>query len=209
MYNHINGGSMKSAGYIRRLMAEQNPIFDLNKMKNPSAFLQKWHGLSEQQEEQMEQHEDHYYSDHGRDDNIFEPDEVIDFNVGKPKKKKENKKLPKESDIDRENEKRREIEELKQKMIDGLKDMRNLLAQYKKEAGEDETKFYYAMKEAQKPRKKDKQQNIQQLHDKHRSNINKIQKKYPDLFQYIKSNKLDKNDLNSVYKHISTRLKKL
>jgi hypothetical protein len=59
-YNHINGGSMKSAGYIRRLMVKQKPIFELNELTPPSAYLQKWHDLSE------ERHEDHY-SDHGND----------------------------------------------------------------------------------------------------------------------------------------------
>lgn len=41
---------------------------------------------------------------------------------------------------------------------------------------------------------------------KHRSNLAKIKSAYPEIFQFIRTNKLNENDMESVIAHINNKL---
>ena len=47
-----------------------------------------------------------------------------------------------------------------------------------------------------------KEEMEQKIIAKHRSNLDKIKKQYPQVYRYCKTHKLDANDLNAVYKHV-------
>ncbi len=51
-------------------------------------------------------------------------------------------------------------------------------------------------------RKAAKEEMEQTIIAKHRSNLDKIKKQYPQVYRYCKTHKLDANDLNAVYKHL-------
>jgi len=58
-------------------------------------------------------------------------------------------------------------------------------------------------------RKVAKEEMEQKIISKHHDNVKKIKAKYSKVFQYVKTHKLNANDLNAVHKHIRAHIEKL
>jgi len=199
--SHLEGGS-KASGYIQRLEAEKKII--INKMKNPSKNVIKRYGPKMVPDSEYPEYPE--YPEY--QEPLFAPDEITDYNVGKEKPKKK-RNGPKEAEEDRAREKRAEEERKKQARIDHLETLKKQITEAKRKLGLEDQKYRNALKELQGTRmrkaQKDEWQN--KIVKKHYSNNQKIYIAYPDLLQYIKLNKLDRKDMNQVYKHVRGQLR--
>lgn len=196
-------GAGQKDGYIKRLIAENK--FDLSKIKNPSQWLlNKFGEVAQQQqpvpepEPQAPQHEQP----------IFQPNENVEYNVGKPKKKKAVNSSSRQL-TEAQEEKAQEQRVNKNNYLQNLK---TNLVECRKDLQKENSKFMDVLDEvrARKGLKKTERTELEQaVRSKYVKNINKIKGEYKSVFQYIRSNGLNENDLNSVYKYISNQIKTL
>lgn len=214
-YHSISGGTLKSknAGYIKRMLSEGK--FDIRKMKTePSKWLKnKYPEIMEQINEQAnEQHYDEPMEQEPEQEPIYD-----DVNVGRPKKKKENKAKDRskltEKEIERnEAKKRAEEEELNDKRIYLLNlkvDIRNCST----ELGINETNLYrfqkqYRTKDGNLKKDASSVKLLKAEKDKNEDKIREIWGKYKELRLFINKYKLNRNNLNDVYKFITNKQKK-
>lgn len=197
------GGSAKTAGYVRRMEAEGKLL--LHKVTNPSKHLQNKYG-NIQLPEPEPQPEPVY------EQPIFNENENVDFNVGKPKKKTTKNKLPTEAEEERQQAQHRKELEEKQNKIKKLENLKAQLVECRKELGKENTKYMDVLEEVRnrKGMKKDDRTNLEQsVRQKYVKNIDKIKSKYKEVFQFISNNQLNDNNLNAVHKYISDKIKSL
>ena len=206
----MQGGTAKNAGFVRRLQAENKIIFD--KIHNPSKYMIDRYG---HQVEPMDQDEPQYEDEHliapplpqTNGSPIFQPNEVIEFNVAKekPKKTKPNRTVPTEAEEDKR-------EEARQKEIESLELIRKQMVECKFKLDADENRYRNALKELKSKkgmRLNQKEEFEQKIIEKHLANMKKIRGSYPKVFQYLKEKKLNKNDLNAAQKFIRIQISKL
>lgn len=200
-------GEGQKDGYIRRLIAEKK--IDLSKMKSPSQWLLNKYGevaqqqhIQEPPQQQSAQHESP----------IFEPNENVEYNVGKPKKKQVNKNILTEAQEEAQEQRTRKELEAKQQTIKKLQDLKTSLVELRKALGVENSKYMNVLEEVRtrKGLKKIDRTNLEQaVRQKYIKNVDKIKIKYKEIFQYIQSHGLNENDLNSVHKYISNQIKSL
>ena len=200
LWKEKHGGSAKNAGYVRRMEAEGK--LELHKVTNPSKHLQNKYGQQPQQqlpipepEPQAPQHEAP----------IFYDNENVEFNVAKPKKKIQRTQQPTEAQEERAQEERITT-------VNYLQNLKANLVALKKELGKENSKYLDVLEEVRtrKGLKKDERTNLEQeARNRYVNNINKIKQKYKDVYQFIKNNRLNDNDLNNVHQYIRDKIKSL
>jgi hypothetical protein len=237
------GGSAKNAGYIRRmekenLNAKKNvKNIDRLKMKNPSKYMQQKYGKKPIQPSPAFLNRNLKKATKIKEvkkvtepipeyvpEPLFKDNEVVDYNVGKPKKKvtKVKKRTPTEVEEERKQIERQKELENKQKLLSELESLKKKVLECRK-VMETENNKYHTNLEYLKPGnwskfkrilEKDGRKNVnkdtiqEEIIAKNRSNLKKIKDKYPEVFQYMKTHKMNDN-LNDMYKHINEQIKKL
>jgi hypothetical protein len=211
-YHSISGGTLKS-GYIKKLI--KNGSFDIKRMKTePSKWLKnKYPEIMEQIYEQA--NEQHY------DEPIMEQEQepvYDDINVGRPKKKKENKAKDKskltEKEIERNEAKQRaEKKELDDKRV-YLLQLKDDLKNCSTELGINETNLYrfqkqYKTKDGNLKKDASSLKKLKTGKDKNEDKIREIWGRYKELGLFIKKYKLNRNNLNDVHKFITEQQKKV
>jgi len=218
----MDGGS-KASGYVQRLQAENKIIFD--KINNPSKYMIDRYGTI--YEEQRDRPEPQYEEERpmpipmpvaSLPRQLFQPDEVTDFNVRreKPKKKRLTIRAPTETEEDRDKqrkseEQRKEVERRSKlvELYDSLKtqsvDLKDKIAREK----ETYDKVYKALQSKKGISLKKKYEIENQNFQIYQSKLKTIKEGYPELLKYIKENKLNVEDLNSVYRNVRIRMDKL
>ena len=184
-------GGSKNAGFIRRLVAEKNQSFQLGKVREPSLNLQKLYQKEPAPEPEPEPQ-------------IFEEDEQIEFQAVRPKKKY-NKTDKREVDVEREDQ---ELARLKRERFLHLKYVKTVIDQikeYRQDIGTAQTNHYLKTREIRSKRMKEDKRNdmLRKLNDELKQFKDEKENDYPELFQYIKDNKLQRQvvgeNLSNVY----------
>ena len=140
---------------------------------------------------------------------LFRDDERLDFNVGRPRTRARTGQ--READYDREREQRLEREREKQTRITYLQTIQSQIKGYTEKVGRNQTIYEREYKEVEKKRIKfDKKQDaLNKLTDDNRKFRKETEKDYPELFKFIRDNKIKRNitrdgeSFNQVY--IATR----
>jgi hypothetical protein len=201
------GGSAKSAGFVKRMEAEKKIQFQ--KISRPSKYMINKYG------NRVEVHEP--FEDYGNNDddydNHVDPTPISRFdnyNVGKPKKKvKNNKSALTEVQEERlEAEKRKKEDEL-HKVRQHLESLKLMVTDYKSKLGKQENAYHKELNDLKHKhglRKTQKDDLQEQLIVNHHKTIKQMKTLYPQLFAYMKQNKLA--DINLVFKHVNNKINK-
>lgn len=102
--------------------------------------------------------------------------------------------------------------ERKQAQITILQNLKTKVTECSKELGKENSKYMNVLEEvrSRKGLKKTERAELEQaVRNKYVKNIDKIKSKYKDVFQYIKHNKLNENDLSNVHQMIRQQIKSL
>lgn len=206
----LRGGNAKSAGYVRRMEAEKKIQFA--KISRPSKYMINKYGSAAPARPvtPVPVVEEAY-----DDAPLFANDDYVEYNVArtsKPKAKAKNRG-PTEAEEERaERAKRAEQERREAEAAERAAERAAEHASLKKSVLDckkamDKEKntvddVLANLKHTKGMRKAAKEEMEQKILAKHRSNISKIKQQYPQVYRYCKTNKLDANDLNAVYKHV-------
>jgi hypothetical protein len=203
----VEGSGNAKAGYVQRMEAERKIQFP--KITNPSKYMIDKYGNNqpvamEPVFEPLPYEEGPLFADH----------ETTHFNVGKQKPKKKKKtKTPTEAQEEREERERQEELQRKQDLLENLESLKRQVVECNKKLQKEKNTYHAVIEDVQKNRerlkKAQKEEKVQQVIAKHRSNIQKIKDGYEELFQFIKDNGLNEDDLNEVHKFIRTHINKL
>ena len=204
----IVGGSAKSAGFVKRMEAENKIAFQ--KISRPSKFMINKYGdkvpIVPASDHDHDGYED-YYVDH----HVPSPISRFDnYHVGKvPKKKVNNKnKLTEVQEERLEAEKRRKENEL-HLARQHLELIKKMVTECKTKLGKNETEYMKqlnALKSRKGLKKVQKDELQEQLIVANHQTINNIKRSFKELSEYMKQNKL--TDLNLVYKHVNNKINK-
>ena len=164
-----------------------------------------------------------HIENHEEPEPIFEPNEQVDFPVGRPKKKKQQNRQPTEAQEERQERVQQEEQEKRKNLSEQLKALKKQIYEYQKKVGKENSEYrdnldnlqsgrwgQYKKVLEEAGRKNVTKDNIREaLIKKNRSNLKKIKDEYPNVFNYIKNHKLNENDMNQVVNHINERIKHL
>jgi hypothetical protein len=202
----IVGGSAKSAGFVKRMEAENKIAFQ--KISRPSKFMINKYG------DKVPVIEEQPYDDYG-DNHVdhHEPSPISrfdDYHVGKvPKKKVNNKNRLTEAQEERlEAEKRRKEDEI-HLARQHLESIKKMVTECKTKLGKNETEYMkqlHTLKSRKGLKKVQKDELQEQLIVANHQTINNIKRSFKELSEYMKQNKLA--DLNLVYKHVNNKINK-
>jgi hypothetical protein len=213
-YLYLKGGTAKNAGYVRRMEAENKIMFD--KIHNPSKYMIDKYGNKHAEPEYYPEPEFHHEPAplDAHEAPLFAENEQVDFNVGKkPKKKVTKTRTPTEAEEERQEETKRKELEKKKKLLDEYELIKKQIVECKTQLQKENNTYRNVLEDIQKNKerlkKKDKEERQEQVILKHLSNIKKIKEAYPQVFEYIKSHKLNENDLNEVHKHVRMQINKM
>lgn len=198
----LRGGNAKSAGYVRRMEAENRIQFA--KISRPSKYMINKYGSAAPVTPVAPVVEETPVYHNANDD-------YHDYHVARtPKLKAKTKNRgPTEAEEERAERARRVEQErmeaeaaeraaehaaLKKSVLDCKKAMELEVNKYNAVLAD--------LKRTKGMRKAAKEEMEQKIIDKHRSNLAKIKQQYPQVYRYCKTHKLDANDLNAVYKHV-------
>lgn len=201
------GGNAKSAGYVRRMEAERKIIFD--KISRPSKYMIEKYGHSKVAVTEPEPVPVVEY-----DDAPSHNDDVVDYNVGRPKPKRVSAKNrgPTEAEEERQERAKRAEVERRHAVIEEHEQLKASLVECRKMLENENNAYASALDELKHRkgmRKVAKEDMEQKIISKHHDNVKKIKAKFPKVFQYVKTHKLNANDLNAVHKHIRAQIAKL
>jgi len=148
------------------------------------------------------------------DDAPTHNDDVVDYNVGRPKPKRVSTKNrgPTEVEEERQERARRAEEERRYAVIEEHKQLKASVVQCRTELQKENDLYMNVLDELKHRRgmrKAAKDELEQKIISKHHDNVKKIKTKYPLIYQYIRTHKLNANDLNAVHKHIRLNIAKL
>lgn len=201
------GGSAKSAGFVKRMEAEKKIQFQ--KISRPSKYMINKYGNRVEVHEPLE---DYGNNDDNYETNI-EPTPLLRFdnyNVGKPKKKVNNNRsaLTEVQEERLEAEKRKKEDEL-HKVRQHLESLKLMVTDYKSKLGKQENAYHKDLNDLKHKRglrKTQKDELQEQLIVNHHKTVNHMKTLYPQLFAYMKQNKLA--DINLVFKHVNNKINK-
>ena len=205
-YKHslISGGGGKNAGFVRRMEAEKKIQFQ--RISNPSKFMINKYGQSVPNPD---------YDDLAHNDDYATPEPTPlsrfdDYHVGKPKKKQNNERnrLTEVQEERLEHERRQKVAE-KQKVIDQLESLKQMVTEYKRQYGllwSQYTKTLDELKSRRGVSKQNKSDLQEELVVNNHKNIKNLKLSFLKLFEYMKQHKI--TDINLVFKHINNVLKK-
>eukprot|EP00981_Chlorochromonas_danica_P013995 scaffold7211_cov247-Ochromonas_danica.AAC.11 len=193
------GGSAASAGYVRRMEAEKKIMFD--KISRPSKYMIEKYGSVRAASRATTP--------------VIQYDEPVadhyDYNVARPKPKRipAAKRGPTEVQLEREERARAVEAERIQKVRDDLETLKKSVVECNKTLRMEDNKYHAVLEDIkhQRMRKAAKAELQEKIIVKHLANIKSIKQKYPQVYSYIKTHKLNGNDLNEVHKHIRKQLK--
>ena len=205
----IVGGSAKSAGFVKRMEAENKIAFQ--KISRPSKFMINKYGdkvpIIPASDHDHDGYEDYYVDHHHEPSPISRFD---NYHVGKvPKKKVNNKnKLTEVQEERLKAEKRRKENEL-HLARQHLELIKKMVTECKTKLGKNETEYMKqlnALKSRKGLKKVQKDELQEQLIVANHQTINNIKRSFKELSEYMKQNKL--TDLNLVYKHVNNKINK-
>lgn len=201
------GGSAKSAGFVKRMEAEKKIQFE--KISRPSKYMINKYGNRVEVPVPLEDD----YGNNDDYDNHVEPTPLSRFdnyNVGKPKKKvsKDRNSLTEVQEERLEVEKRKKEDEL-HKARQHLESLKSMVTEYKSKLGKQENAYHKELNDLKHKRglrKTQKDELQEQLIVNHHKTVNRMKTLYPQLFAYMKQNKLA--DINLVFKHVNNKINK-
>lgn len=203
----LSGGNAKSAGYVRRMEVERKIIFC--KISRPSKYMIDKYGNKVTIPEPAP-----VAVDYDDTPTVFHDDEVVDYNVGRPKPKRVAAKNRGPTEVEEERQERAKRAEVERRhaVIEEHEQLKASLVTYHKELQKEDNTYWSVLDELKHRkgmRKVAKDEQEQKIISKHHDNVKKIKTKYPKVFQYVKTHKLNANDLNAVHKHIRAQIAKL
>jgi hypothetical protein len=174
----LHGGNAKSAGYVKRMEAEKRIQFA--KISRPSKYMINKYGTFEPVDETYD------------DTPLFDNDDVVDYSVArtpKPKAKAKNRG-PTEAEEERAERARRAEQERREaeaaeRAAEHAALMKSVL-DCKKAMQMEENKYMAVLDELKHKkgmRKAAKEEMVQIIIAKHRSNISKIKEQYPQVYR--------------------------
>jgi flagellar biosynthesis GTPase FlhF len=198
----VEGGNAK-AGYVKRMEAEKKIQF--KRIKNPSKYMIDKYGNNEEPNLPLLEYEP--------DAPVFDANDVTDYNVGKAKKKKRTKRTPTEVEEERAAAKQQEELQRKKDLLENLESLKRQVVECNRKRQKEKNTYHQVVEEVQhnkeRLRKPQKEEKLQQVIAKHRVNMQKIKDAYGELFQFIKDNGLNEDDLNEVHKYIRAHINKI
>jgi hypothetical protein len=186
--------------------AERKIIFD--KISRPSKYMIEKYGNKVSIPEPV------HVVEYDDAPTVFYNDDVVDYNVGRPKPKRVSAKYrgPTEAEEERQERARRAAAERRYAVIEEHEQLKASVVQCRTELQKEDGLYMNALDELKLRkgmRKTAKDELEQKIISKHHDNVKKIKTKYPLIYQYVKTHKLNANDLNAVHKHIRTHIAEL
>ena len=174
------GGSLKTAGYIRKLLAQGK--FDITKMKEkPSPYLLRKYGDTITASLNNDLNEENNVNDN------------VDYNVGRPKRRAKPKTGQREVDYDLQQQ-RNQLRQQLHEQLEGLKSLKEEYLDYDMKVGRYQTQYERQYKEIEANKKRlrfdRKMEELNKLNSVRLKFRSDAIKAYPELIQYMKSNKL-------------------
>jgi len=229
----IQGGGNKNSGYVRRLEAENK--IDFNKIHNPTKFMiKKYRDKQVVVQEEPEYPEPDYQDEppapptpqrqapptpqRQPSRQLFAPNEVLEFNVARPKPKKKRQAVRAPTETEEDRAKQREIEETNKEVerrvqLVGLyESLKKQIVELKDKLSQERGKYQKAYKELESRkglRKQKKDEMLNKYSEAFGENIKNIKNGYPQVLKHIKEYKLDINDLNKVLIDVRKRMDRL